>query len=241
MCAHTHMRAHVRTRAHAHTLSVSFLLLTPGQSFSSLARDPESGGRSLRHSVGPQRPQRGLCGREAGAPVALGTAGSGWLRGSCPAAGAVYDDVAGGGCVPVSQCGCKLHGHLYTPGQEITNNCEQWWVPGRGSRRAVDPCGLGVQVGWGVRPGGLGVAVEPDTGPSASQCLQRWPLGVPGPAVPRDLHSGGWCAHLHLRREEVHLPWGLLLRADQGRLALRACGRCPSPCGLEGDPAPPAV
>ncbi|XP_045021817.1 mucin-2 [Bubalus bubalis] len=42
----------------------------------------------------------------------------------CPE-GAVYDDVAGGGCVPVSQCGCKLHGHLYTPGQEITNNCEQ--------------------------------------------------------------------------------------------------------------------
>ena len=71
--------------------------------------------------------------------MALGTAGSGRLRGSCPAAGAVYDDVAGGGCVPVSQCGCKLHGHLYTPGQEITNNCEQWWVPGRGSRRAVDP------------------------------------------------------------------------------------------------------
>uniref|UniRef100_A0A4W2C6C4 Mucin 2, oligomeric mucus/gel-forming n=1 Tax=Bos indicus x Bos taurus TaxID=30522 RepID=A0A4W2C6C4_BOBOX len=42
----------------------------------------------------------------------------------CPE-GTVYDDIAGGSCIPVSQCGCKLHGHLYTPGQEITNNCEQ--------------------------------------------------------------------------------------------------------------------
>ncbi|XP_032128931.1 mucin-2-like [Sapajus apella] len=42
----------------------------------------------------------------------------------CPE-GTVYDDIVGGGCVPVSQCHCRLHGHLYTPGQEITNNCEQ--------------------------------------------------------------------------------------------------------------------
>ncbi|DAA33789.1 TPA: mucin 2-like [Bos taurus] len=33
----------------------------------------------------------------------------------CPE-GTVYDDIAGGSCIPVSQCGCKLHGHLYTPG-----------------------------------------------------------------------------------------------------------------------------
>ncbi|XP_074257981.1 mucin-2 [Saimiri boliviensis] len=42
----------------------------------------------------------------------------------CPE-GTVYDDIAGGGCVPVSQCHCRLHGHLYTPGQEITSDCEQ--------------------------------------------------------------------------------------------------------------------
>ncbi|KAI4530278.1 hypothetical protein MG293_020134 [Ovis ammon polii] len=42
----------------------------------------------------------------------------------CPE-GTVFDDIAGGGCIPVSQCGCKLHGHLYTPGQEVTNACEQ--------------------------------------------------------------------------------------------------------------------
>ncbi|XP_021564356.1 mucin-2-like, partial [Carlito syrichta] len=41
----------------------------------------------------------------------------------CPE-GTVYDDVAGSGCIPVSQCHCKLHGHLYTPGQEVTHNCE---------------------------------------------------------------------------------------------------------------------
>lgn len=75
---HVHTHAHAcsaHTCAHTHARSVSFLLLTSGQSFSSLARDPEPGGRSLRHSVGPQRPQRGVCGWEAGAPVALGTAG----------------------------------------------------------------------------------------------------------------------------------------------------------------------
>ncbi|XP_037694226.1 mucin-2 [Choloepus didactylus] len=42
----------------------------------------------------------------------------------CPE-GTVYDDVAGGGCVPVSQCHCKLHGRLYAPGQQINNDCEQ--------------------------------------------------------------------------------------------------------------------
>nr|XP_058925253.1 mucin-2 [Kogia breviceps] len=42
----------------------------------------------------------------------------------CPE-GTVYDDIKGGGCIPVNQCHCKLHGHLYAPGQQITNNCEQ--------------------------------------------------------------------------------------------------------------------
>uniref|UniRef100_A0A8C2URF9 Mucin-2 n=4 Tax=Chinchilla lanigera TaxID=34839 RepID=A0A8C2URF9_CHILA len=42
----------------------------------------------------------------------------------CPE-GTVYDDITGSGCVPVSQCHCKLHGHLYAPGQEVTNDCEQ--------------------------------------------------------------------------------------------------------------------
>nr|7A5O_A Chain A, Mucin-2 [Homo sapiens]7A5O_B Chain B, Mucin-2 [Homo sapiens]7A5O_C Chain C, Mucin-2 [Homo sapiens]7A5O_D Chain D, Mucin-2 [Homo sapiens]7A5O_E Chain E, Mucin-2 [Homo sapiens]7A5O_F Chain F, Mucin-2 [Homo sapiens]7A5O_G Chain G, Mucin-2 [Homo sapiens]7A5O_H Chain H, Mucin-2 [Homo sapiens]7A5O_I Chain I, Mucin-2 [Homo sapiens]7A5O_J Chain J, Mucin-2 [Homo sapiens] len=42
----------------------------------------------------------------------------------CPE-GTVYDDIGDSGCVPVSQCHCRLHGHLYTPGQEITNDCEQ--------------------------------------------------------------------------------------------------------------------
>ncbi|KAL6085445.1 hypothetical protein STEG23_022751, partial [Scotinomys teguina] len=42
----------------------------------------------------------------------------------CPE-GTVYDDITGSGCVPVSQCHCKLHGHLYMPGQKITNDCEQ--------------------------------------------------------------------------------------------------------------------
>ncbi|XP_042638044.1 mucin-2 [Orycteropus afer afer] len=42
----------------------------------------------------------------------------------CPE-GTVFDDVAGSGCIPVSQCHCKLHGHLYTPGQQVTNECEQ--------------------------------------------------------------------------------------------------------------------
>ncbi|KAF5914110.1 hypothetical protein HPG69_005632 [Diceros bicornis minor] len=42
----------------------------------------------------------------------------------CPE-GTVYDDIKGSGCIPVNQCHCKLHGHLYKPGQQVTNNCEQ--------------------------------------------------------------------------------------------------------------------
>nr|XP_044605916.1 LOW QUALITY PROTEIN: mucin-6 [Equus asinus] len=42
----------------------------------------------------------------------------------CPE-GTVYDDIAGGGCIPVSQCHCKLQGHKYAPGQQITKDCEQ--------------------------------------------------------------------------------------------------------------------
>ncbi|XP_067603985.1 mucin-2 [Pseudorca crassidens] len=42
----------------------------------------------------------------------------------CPE-GTVYDDIKGDGCIPVNQCHCKLHGHLYAPGQQIINNCEQ--------------------------------------------------------------------------------------------------------------------
>ena len=56
--------------------------------------------------------------------------------------GTVYDDIAGRGCIPVSQCHCKVHGHLYLPGQQITNDCEQWWVPGW------------ELVGWGPWAGG---------------------------------------------------------------------------------------
>ncbi|KAL8169991.1 UNVERIFIED_CONTAM: hypothetical protein K2H54_061449 [Gekko kuhli] len=36
----------------------------------------------------------------------------------------VYDDMTGKGCVATSQCSCKLHGNLYSPGQNITNECE---------------------------------------------------------------------------------------------------------------------
>ncbi|XP_070343567.1 mucin-2-like [Equus asinus] len=42
----------------------------------------------------------------------------------CPE-GTVYDDIVGGGCIPVSQCHCKLQGHKYAPGQQITKDCEQ--------------------------------------------------------------------------------------------------------------------
>ncbi|KAM9149377.1 mucin-2-like [Pangshura tecta] len=42
----------------------------------------------------------------------------------CPE-GTVYDDISGKGCVSVNQCHCKQHGSLYSPGQNITNECEE--------------------------------------------------------------------------------------------------------------------
>ncbi|ETE58737.1 Mucin-2, partial [Ophiophagus hannah] len=42
----------------------------------------------------------------------------------CPK-GTVYDDVTGKGCVLTSQCHCKLHGKIFSPGQKITNECEE--------------------------------------------------------------------------------------------------------------------
>uniref|UniRef100_A0A8C4YCS7 Mucin 2, oligomeric mucus/gel-forming n=1 Tax=Gopherus evgoodei TaxID=1825980 RepID=A0A8C4YCS7_9SAUR len=42
----------------------------------------------------------------------------------CPE-GTVYDDVSGRGCVSVNQCHCKQHGFLYSPGQNITSECEE--------------------------------------------------------------------------------------------------------------------
>nr|XP_013813134.1 PREDICTED: mucin-2-like [Apteryx mantelli mantelli] len=42
----------------------------------------------------------------------------------CPE-GTVYDDITEKGCVPVSQCYCKLHGKGYSPGQSITSECEE--------------------------------------------------------------------------------------------------------------------
>lgn len=105
----------------------------------------------------------------------------------------------------MSQCHCKLHGHLYAPGQQVTNDCEQWWVCGRGPGPAAGASGCG----------GPRLTLSP----AARQRLQRRPLGVQRPAMSRDLCPGGRLPHHHLRREEVHLPRRLLLRADQGRPA----------------------
>ncbi|XP_022362268.1 mucin-2 [Enhydra lutris kenyoni] len=42
----------------------------------------------------------------------------------CPE-GTVHDDVAGGGCIPVSRCHCRLHGRLYSPGQQLSSDCKE--------------------------------------------------------------------------------------------------------------------
>lgn len=108
--------------------------------------------------------------------------------------GTVYDDIAGGGCIPVSQCHCKLQGQKYAPGQKITKDCEQWWVPGAGA--GVQIVGGPGDLGWG--PGSLGEVAGPDPGPHCLQRVQCRPLGVQRPAVPRVLCAGGRLPHHHL-------------------------------------------
>ena len=175
--------------------------------------------------------------------MALGAAGSGQLRGTCPVAGTVYDDIAGGSCIPVSQCGCKLHGHLYMPGQEITNNCEQWWVPGRGSWRVGVPAGGGSLWAGGSRwaggPGGPGVPA--DWGWQSSLTLGPLPHSVcnAGRWVCQDLQCPGTCsleggAHISTfdgRKYTFHGDCYYVLTKVGWRSA--ACGRWA--------PAPPAV
>ena len=100
------------------------------------------------------------------------------------------------------------------------------WGPGLGAgglgALRWGPAGWG-PVGWvpwagslGLGAGGLEGAAEPDPVPHGPQRLHRRPLGVQRPAMPRHLRPGGRLPHLHLRREEVHFPRGLLLRAGQG-------------------------